>query len=207
MAAMQDALIGLLRRRLTPPAMDWLEKQAEAPSAAAFAAARRKVGFARFDLTPAERLELGVDLVGWGVDDGARAVLLRAADPAWALATWRRAELRERRAILRALPLLRPAAAYLELALEGCRSSIVPVFEAIACDNCYPAMHFSDRAFAQLALKAAVYGLDLGRVVGLEQRGGQDLRRLAAAAAQERRAAGRTVPLELAALAGEEAAP
>lgn len=202
---MDEALLVILRPRAAPAALAWLEKALASPTLAAFAAARRKVGSAAVELTAPEQRELGLDLRGWTLDDCARALLLRAATPRWAAECWRRAELRERRALLKALPLLRPPEAYLELALEGCRTAVTPVFEAVACDNRYPAMHFSDRAFACLALKAALSGLDLERIVGLEQRGGEELRRMARAAADERRAAGKPVPPELSALAGEAA--
>lgn len=109
----------------------------------------------------------------------------------------------ERRAILRALPRLRDPARFLPLAVEACRTSVIPVFEAIACDNAFPAAHFSDASFNQMVLKAVFVGVPLARVVGLDARRSPELARMAHDYAAERRAAGRTIPDDLSLLGGD----
>jgi hypothetical protein len=70
----------------------------------------------------------------------------------------------------------------------------VPVFEAIAHDNPYPAAYFPDAAFDQLVLKAIFLGVPVDRIVGLGERVTEVTARMARDYADERRAAGRDVP-------------
>jgi hypothetical protein len=109
----------------------------------------------------------------------------------------------ERRAILRALPELRDPARFVPLAVEACRTSVLSVFEAIACDNPFPAEHFADASFNQMVLKALFVGVSLERVVGLRTRLSPDLARMARDYAAERRAAGRSIPPDLGLIGGD----
>jgi hypothetical protein len=104
---------------------------------------------------------------------------------------------RERRAILRALPLLPYGDRVLPMALEACRSHIQSIFEAIACENPYPAIHFPDLYFSQMVLKVLFTETALSRIVGLESRITPELMRMAKDYASERRAAGRGMPPDI----------
>ncbi len=173
---------------------------------AAFAAAGRRLGTA-----PVVGATLrGADgqtwsIAGWGLDEVGRAFLLLAAATRIAAAeyvTWidgcyRTGALRERTALLRALPLLPEPARFLPIALDACRASTQPVFEAIACENPYPASHFPDDAFHQLVMKAVFTGVALARILGLVSRRTPELARMARDYADERRAAGRELPADL----------
>ena len=76
----------------------------------------------------------------WGVDELARAVLLARAFPrVTPREVWAHGDNRERQAVLKALPLLPQPEQFVELAVEACRANVLTVFEAIACDNPYPA--------------------------------------------------------------------
>ena len=110
----------------------------------------------------------------------------------------------ERRAILRALPQLRDPARFTALAIEACRTSVVPVFEAIACHNPYPAAHFPAANFNQMVLKAVFVGVSVKHVIGLHTRLSPDLARMARDYAAERRATGRSIPDDLKLLGGDE---
>src|SRR5262245_27283180 len=113
---------------------DWLRETAmliaaeTAEVAPAFAAAPRQVG--RAPLPPGHPLHGPDDTVptdGWTMDDGARAVLLLAApEAAWDL--YRGGDSREKRAIVRALPLLEDGAALVELALDAGRTNELDLF-------------------------------------------------------------------------------
>ncbi len=81
--------------------------------------------------------------------------------------------------------------------IDACRTNILPLFEAVACENPYPAQHFPERNFNQLVLKALFNGVALSRVVGLASRLNADLTRMAGDYADERRAAGRAVPADI----------
>lgn len=144
-------------------------------------------------------------IVGWGRDEVGRALLLIAASARvpgadqveWLEGGYRAGALRERTALLRTLSLLPAPGRFLPIALDACRTSTQPVFEAIACENPYPAEHFPDPSFAQLAMKAVFTGVVLTRILGLVSRRTPELARMAHDYAAERRAAGRDVPADL----------
>ena len=193
----------------------WLEATAQAASdvndfTSALANASRHTGRSALGLTPGDvnRLrELGLtwSLARWALDDFARAtLLLRAGEvlDASALGTvvdlaYRSGDTRERQAVLRALPLLPHPDRFLAVAIDAGRSGIPPLFEAIACENPYPALHFPALNFNHMILQALVTGVALDRVVGLGARVTPDLVRMANEWAAERRAAGRSVPADL----------
>jgi hypothetical protein len=145
--------------------------------------------------------------VGRARAEDARIALLveHDVDPVTATDLFAHGDNDERRAILRALPRLRDPARFLTLAVEACRTSVVPVFEAIACDNPFPTTHFPDANFNQMVLKAVFVGVPLARVVGLQTRLSPDLSRMARDYAAERRAAGRAIPDDLALISGGDA--
>jgi hypothetical protein len=215
----------LARRRASSTGQDWFEGAVAATDPRfdraaflhAFTAAARRLGKGVVTLHSEEVAglgELGVTCppTGWGLDElGRVALLLRAAAslPAGELGAlvdecYAQGDSRERQAVLRAVPLLPDPERYLALAVEACRSSIQPLFEAIACENTYPAEHFPGLNFNQLVLKALFTGVAVERIVGLEGRVTPELRRMAADYANERRAAGRSVPSDIGRLLGEK---
>ena len=92
---------------------------------------------------------------------------------------------------------------FLGIAVDACRSHIQPLFEAIACENPYPARHFPELNFNQMVLKVLFTGVALERVLAFENRVTTELGRMAADYASERRAAGRSVPQDIGQLTGE----
>jgi len=142
---------------------------------------------------------------GWGVDEAGQALLLMLA--ARSLAPdrldhlveecYRTGDNRERHAVLRALPFLPESERILAVGVEACRSSVQSVFEAIACENPVPATRFPDLNFNQMVLKALFTDVRLDLIVGLDIRVTPELRRMAAGYASERRAAGRSVPIDI----------
>jgi hypothetical protein len=183
--------------------------------AAAYTVAARRVG--RTAVAPAAEVRARLEAAGlpWppegrGADELSRAALLLRASVAVAAGeleglvedVYQRGDTRERQAVLRTLPLLPEPARFLPLAVEACRTSIQPLFEAIACENRYPAAHFPEPSFNQMVLKALFVGVPLARVVGLPDRITGELRRMAADYASERRAAGRPVPPDIGTLLG-----
>ena len=134
----------------------------------------------------------------WGLDELARAALIRTLYPQLApQELWAHGDNRERQAVLRALPDLPDPEAHVALAVEACRSNVLTVFEAIACENPFPAAHFSELQWNQMVLKAAFNGVALARIRGLPERRNAELARMARDFAAERRAAGRPVPADL----------
>jgi hypothetical protein len=145
---------------------------------------------------------------GWGADEAGRALLLLAALAATEVGAraralrelYRTGEVRERQALARVLAFIPdpPGPASLaDLAEEVARTHMLSVFEALACENPYPARHLSDAAFGQIVVKALANGISLARITGLPARRSPELGRMVQAFASERRAAGRPIPDDL----------
>ncbi len=168
-----------------------------------FSAAGRKLGRSPISAIDARRLAWPESA---GVDECGRAALvltairsLEATDHvAFVRDLIRRGDVRERHAVLRILAALPDPVRFLDTAVDACRTNVLSVFEAIACDNPYPARWFPDPAFAQLVLKGLFIGAPIGRVVELSSRITDELVRMVDAYASERRAAGRSIPTDAA---------
>jgi hypothetical protein len=207
-------LLALLRGRVPPAGLDWLER---ATSSAAqipgdgrrttllndFAAAPRRLGKQPVALSDDERMALLETPVcaGATVDELGRTALLAAVPVGeqveLAAECFRHGEIREKRAVLRALSLLPRPDRFCSLAIDACRSHVQPVFEAICCESRYPAAWFPDLAFRQMVLKALFVEVALDRVHGLRARIDPELVRMARDYASERSAAGRPVPADI----------
>jgi hypothetical protein len=199
-----DALIAAVSCA-APRAGEWLRAELAAGAFhTAFAAAGRRVGHAAITREDARRIMDAGLLVPetMGADECARGALVLAAVAAMPAAEHvafvrdliRRGEVRERQAVLRVLAALPDPARFCEVAIDACRTNIVTVFEAIACDNAYPAAHVPALAFDQMVLKALFVGVALARIHGLAARNTDELARMVSAFASERRAAGRAIP-------------
>ena len=199
--AIVSELVDAVARAASPDGVAWLAEQLVIDSTqfpASFAAAGRKLGQAPVTATPPD--------IAWpataGVDEcgrGALVLVAVAAMPASEHVAFvrdliRRGDARERQAVLRVLAALPEPARFVEFAIDACRTNVRSVFDAIACDNAFPAQQFPDAAFFQMVLKALFVGAPLARVVGLDGRTTPELVRMVDAYASERRAAGRPVP-------------
>jgi hypothetical protein len=183
----------------------------EGPLLDAYARAPLRVGRGALPLGPAQLTELqsafpGVGFDRWTREDAARALLLirhrrkAAPGPAFvkaALECFEQGDAREQQSWLRAIALWPEGDAFLPHAIDACRTNIVPVFEALACENPYPAAHFPERNFNQVVLKAMFNTIALARIVGLQSRLNPELTRMARDYAAERTAAGRSVPPDI----------
>lgn len=180
------------------------------PLPTAYATAPQRVG--RGPLTPSaanlDALRHAAPHIGfehWTRDDAARALLLMAqreradgdAFVASALECFEQGDAREQQSFLRAIALWPESTAFLATAIDACRTNILPVFEALACENPYPAAHFPERNFNQVVLKAMFNSIALSRIVGLRGRLNPELSRMARDYAAERTAAGRSVPADI----------
>lgn len=184
-----------------------------------FARIQRAFGPERPELSAAERARLqAAGVVEPGVfsrADLARLLWLRlaleatpASEHALVLTRgFRTGDNNERVALLRALPLLPEPARFTELAIEACRSHVLDVFAAIACDNPFPARHFPEANFNQLVIKTLFLELPLARVHGWRGRANAELVRMATDYEAERRAAGRTIPADIALIRATEISP
>ena len=215
--AMRQVLLELLRAQARETAGNWLDKALRATEAPVHAntllgyhaGASRWMGkqvlsLTRSDATRLAEMVPGVSFAEWGADEFARAVMLLSLDP---LDTETRRELiyqcyekgdsREQESWLRILPVLPDGENFLDTAIDACRTNIVPVFEAIACENPYPSKNFPEPNFNQVVLKALFLGLAIHRIAGLESRFNPELSRMCADYVSEREAAGRSVPADI----------
>jgi hypothetical protein len=204
-------LAELLRPRCGEAGLGWLAERAARLRGAsartalleAFTGAARALGRAPLALSPEEQARLAIvdpelSPSQWSVADAGRAwLLLEAGDPSLVLAAYEEGDSAEQQSWLRALPLLPSPERYLPAAIDNCRTNILPQFEALACENPYPARHFPDPNFNQLVLKALFNGIPTARITGLERRLNAELSRMASDYAAERRAAGRSVPADI----------
>jgi hypothetical protein len=205
--------VELVAARAVEPARSWFLERIAKLDAGSFAVAHagsgRRLGAQGCQLTSAERRRLEGEELWlpelWPLSAVGRAALavelcarLAPRDSEQALVSqFRTGDNAEREAILRSLWLLPHAGRFVELAIDACRSHVQSVFEAIACENPYPAAFFPEHNFNQLVLKAFFTGVQVKRIVDLSVRRTPELARMARAYASERRAAGRSVPDDL----------
>jgi hypothetical protein len=74
------------------------------------------------------------------------------------------------------------------------------VFEAVACENPFPAAHFPELGMNQMVMKAIFIEVPVARIEGLSGRLGPELRRMLEGYESERLAAGRPVPADVSTL-------
>jgi len=216
LATTDDCLLALLRPRLTAAAWAALEgarraaRVGEEPRGVAhcFAALDRQVGHGSLPATtpPLAGGTDSIPVAGWSLATAARASLLLAVARGpgrgleAAVALYDRGEIGERIACLRALPLLEANDTGLVAIADGCRSNVLPLFDA-ATVNPYASRWLDDDAFAHAVLKRATLGLPLASVVRLDERGSPELARMLRSLIREREISARPWPAEAAAVA------
>lgn len=216
--ARAQVLLAALDDSARGEALAWVRRGLPAPGAAFgrglffgfYAGAGRRLREPPLALTAEARARLIAEGVECpevhSASDLARAALLLGACAALpqgdhvALATeaFRKGDSAERVALLRALPLLPDPARFTALAVEACRTHVLEVFAAIACDNPFPARYFPEPNFNQLVVKSMFVELPLERVIGWRPRVSAELVRMARDYRAERTAAGRVVPSDIA---------
>lgn len=223
-SSLAGALWDLVERRVEPSAGQWFGQTLAATDLEtnrgalleAFTAVACRLGKGPLQLSEEERRRVVVagltwPIWPWRLDELGRVALLVTAAARWpepevevlVAECYHRGDNRERQAVLRALALLPTPERFLAIGVDACRSHVQPLFEAIACENPYPARHFPELNFNQMVLKVLFTGVALDRVVGLQARVTPELQRMAADYASERRAAGRSIPPDIWRLIGE----
>ena len=208
-----------LRCRVAPDDYQWFDSQLLAIAqeggehefvlARALGWAPRKLGKADLTLSQSETaqagaLRPGLDASLWSVDQAARIAFILASVGAEEGAFARRldkladmAEINEAIALYRGFALYPGAAALERRAREAVRSSMRPVFEAIAHRNPYPVEQFDEAAWNQMVVKTFFVESPLWPVQGIEQRANPALAAILLDLAHERLAAGRPVSAEI----------
>lgn len=194
-----EELRARLRGQIAPEQWQWLESACALQGdrlLAAFVGAARRLGNERLG---------GPDPLGsWQRSCAARVAMvlsLDAQDPqaclAWTHRAYREGDSGEKLAIIRALPLLRDAQHYVELALDCGRTNETELFAALAIDNAFPARQYTEPAFNSLVIKAAQLDLPLERVHGILDRQNSELARIGMEYIDERQSASRSYPPSL----------
>lgn len=206
-----------LAKQLEKPALAWLDQATQQLSENAseqilftrFSAASRKVGKADLVLTEEEQqtansLRVGWMPGNWSVDQITRTLLLLlfpSEDADRYVKALERllssADVAEQVAFYQSLPVLPYPERFIELAIEGLRTNITAVFNAIALQNPYPADYFDEAAWNQMVLKALFVESHLSKIQGLDDRANPKLARMLSDYAHERWAAGRSVNPQL----------
>ncbi|MEU8331574.1 EboA domain-containing protein [Micromonospora sp. NPDC048839] len=136
------------------------------------------------------------DAPGWTADDAARVLLLTSlpGDHAtYAESLYQHGDAAERRAVLRALPLLPIGAAGVPLLHDAIRTNDTRLVGAALGPY---ARHLDPAAWRQAVLKCVFSGVPLAVVADLETRADGELAAMLAALAAERHAAGRDLPAD-----------
>ncbi|NET35992.1 MAG: hypothetical protein F6K19_28855 [Cyanothece sp. SIO1E1] len=107
------------------------------------------------------------------------------------------ADMRESVALFKGLFFLDNAEAFMMRAIDGLRTNITHVFDAIALDNVYPSLHFEEAPWNQMVLKAIFMQRPIYRIFDLDKRKNKTLALILQDYAHERWAAHRQVSPEL----------
>lgn len=150
------------------------------------------------------RIRPGLSVKDWAMDRLARVwwlLQLPADDETTYVGTitqlFKAGELNELVALYSALPVLAFPEAWQFQATEGIRNNIADVQSAIMLHNPYPADYFEEAAWNQMILKAFFTDKDVTQIIGLDERKNARLAQTLADYAAERRAAGRSLPLNI----------
>ena len=195
---------------------DWLQKQIEKISSEgipskfflAFSQASRyfkkeKLSLSAEDINKADELSAGFQPEFWDELQTVRTLLMLSypqEKQAWFDAMnqlFETADMHEHQALFAALPLMPYHEELIPRAIDGLRTNISLVFDAIALNNPFPAKYFPEANWNQMVLKAIFMQRPLYRIQGLEKRRNLDLAGIARDFAHERWAAGRDVMPEI----------
>lgn len=209
-------LADILKKRVSRSSWEWfsstrniLTRAASKPAILrSYTSATRYLGRDPLNPSASEKLHLEshsgqLILQRWHCDDLGRAIFLldvhENATDAYelALACYEHGDSSEQTSWLRGLNLLPEAERFLPTAIDSCRTNIIPMFEAIACENPYPSLYFPELNFNQMVLKSLFNGIALSRIAGLKLRLNEALSRMADDYVSEREAAGRQVPTDI----------
>ena len=207
----------LLKARLSTEHYDWLQQRLSVVSNVdklrdfhiGFGLIPRRLG--RGDLSPSESESLqaneavsGWRLTDWSIDMAARILLLCTVAEKTNQnfgelfkSMCQRADLGESISLYKGCALYPPSELLDKQIGEGLRTHIRAIFDAIAHNNPYPAVHFSELRWNHMVLKALFIDSTLHPIQGLEARANPELARILCDYAHERWAAKRPVTPEL----------
>lgn len=213
---MKSFLWELLEKRVEGKSMTWLGQKAEQIENAdsnsgfflVFSQASRFFKKEKLDLSEAEQaaalsLVTGFEPEYWDLLQTARTYLLlhfQREKEQWLAAVnqlFETGDMYEQQALYAALPLMPFPEELLSRAIDGCRTNMTLIFDAIALNNPFPGKYFPEANWNQLVLKSIFMQRPLYRIQRLDERRNPALAEIASDFAHERWAAGRDVMPEL----------
>ena len=225
MKAALEWIEGMLEQRLDEKGLAWYRAASaeigtgvsDLRFASLLSVASRSCRLGELNPSDDQRAEAGTILIGWEPErwktlEATRVALilsrpdLAAAGVVSALEScFAHADEGELCALYRSLAFLPDGERFAWRSGEGCRTNMLTVFEANACDTPYPSSHLDVLAWRQLVMKSLFVGAPVWRVKGLDRRLDAELARMALDLADERRSAHRAVQPELWLCLGEHA--
>ncbi len=207
-------LAEIIRPNVSGETWKWLEAQSSAVSNGiqfntAFASVPRKTGRSVISLSKDQPVQLhslrpNLFVKHWTVDRLCRVWLLlciHASGEKKYLQTFENfflaAEMTELVALYSSLPLLAYPQHWRTRCIDGIRSNIGDVLQAIMCLNPYPSEQLNEQAWNQMVLKAFFTEKPVHQIIGLDERANPQLANTLADYADERFAAGRSVNPQL----------
>lgn len=210
-------LLEILKLNAEPKSLDWLSLQKEKIGEdtsymkfyLAFGMASRYfkknlMELSETQIQEAKTLVEGFSPESWDQLQTARSYLLLhfgiSEASAWVGAInklFETADMHEQQSLYAALPLMPFREEMVQRAVEGLRTNIASVFDAIALNNPYPSQYMEEGAWNQMVLKAVFMQRPLYRIQGADKRANPTLAKILVDFAHERWAAGRKVMPEL----------
>ena len=137
----------------------------------------------------------------WTLDDLCRLTIMLSIDPPdnkEVISTLlSAADMREQVIIYKSMPFLPNAEEFVWMAIDGIRTNMVDVFDAIALHNIYPYRFFNEDAWNQMVLKAIFMERPIYQIAGIDNRKNQKLADILHDFSHERWSASRSVTPEL----------
>jgi hypothetical protein len=206
-----------LKKDLNKEAIEWLDKKISIISTSdqkkdiylAFSTAARFVGKQELNLTEddfvaANKIRNGWSPTNWTRDQATRILLILSLPHSEynffstvLKQLFETAEVAELISLYLGLPLYPYPHELSSRAIEGFRTNISTVFNAIALNNPYPKEYLNEGAWNQMILKAVFIGSPLYEIQGIDERANVTLANILSDFAHERWAAGRGVTAEL----------
>jgi hypothetical protein len=210
-------LLEVLKENVDSKSIEWLLQQKEkiAMEASylkfymAFSQASRYfkkqlLSLSEKDKEKANQLVKGFSPASWDQLQAARSYLLlhfEENDPStWVKALnklFETADMHEQQSLYAAIPLMPFQKEMTERAIEGLRTNISSVFDAVALNNPFPSKYFDERAWNQMVIKAVFLQRPLYQIQNANIRANHNLAKILTDFAHERWAAGRKVMPEL----------
>jgi hypothetical protein len=210
-------LLEVLKENVDSKSIEWLLQQKEkiAMEASylkfymAFSQASRYfkkqlLSLSEKDKEKANQLVKGFSPASWDQLQTARSYLLlhfEENDPStWVKALnklFETADMHEQQSLYAAIPLMPFQKEMTERAIEGLRTNISSVFDAVALNNPFPSKYFDERAWNQMVIKAIFLQRPLYQIQNANIRANHNLAKILTDFAHERWAAGRKVMPEL----------